>query len=169
MKSRHLYMIVAVCENHAIGRKNDLLYHLPADLKHFKQLTTGHTIVMGRHTFESLPKGALPNRRNIVLSRTATSANEFPEAECFPSLDTALETCAPEEVVFIIGGGTLYRTALPYTERLYLTSIHASPADADVFFPELDLTNDWVIGTREEHRADEKHPVAFTFVTLTRK
>ncbi|MFA6872366.1 MAG: dihydrofolate reductase [Bacteroidaceae bacterium] len=169
MKLRHLYMIVAVCENHAIGRKNNLLYYLPADLKHFKQLTTGHTILMGRRTFESLPKGALPNRRNLILSRKMSSANEFSGAECFPSLDAALEACAPEEDVFIIGGGTLYKEALPHTDRLYLTLIHAAPTDADVFFPELDITNDWVIDAREEHEADEKHPVAFTFLTLVRK
>ena len=104
-------MIAAIARNRAIGLHNKLLYWLPDDLKRFKSLTTGHTIIMGRKTFESFPKGALPNRRNIVLSRNASAT--FPGAETFGSLEEALAHCPPEEEVFIIGGESVYQAALP--------------------------------------------------------
>ena len=109
-----LSIIVAINKNRGIGFENKLLYWLPNDLKRFKALTTGHTIIMGRKTFESLPKGALPNRRNIVLSR---SCHEFPGAECFHSLQDALHQCKEEEEVYIIGGASLYAEALPQIGR----------------------------------------------------
>ena len=98
-------IIAAVAQNNAIGFENKLIYWLPNDLKRFKALTTGHTIIMGRKTFESLPKGALPNRRNIVLSRQSTFT--APGAEVFHSLEEALKACKPEEELFIIGGSSL--------------------------------------------------------------
>ena len=105
-------IIAAVARNHAIGYQNKLLYWLPNDLKRFKALTTGHTIIMGRRTFESLPKGALPNRRNIVLSRTQT---HFDGCDSFTSLDEALAHCAADEDIYIIGGAHVYQQAVSYT------------------------------------------------------
>ena len=107
-------IIAAVAQNGAIGYQNKLLYWLPNDLKRFKQLTTGHTIIMGRLTFESLPKGALPNRRNVVLSRNGQA---FPGAETFPSLDLALDSCTSDEEVYIIGGAQVYAQSLSYRSQ----------------------------------------------------
>ena len=153
-----LSIICALTQNSAIGNKGGLLYYLPADLKHFKNLTTGHTIVMGRKTFESLPKGALPNRRNVVLSRTAT---ELEGCDCYTSLQEALAHCAKDEDIYIIGGASVYEQALPIADRLCLTEIHDTPADADAFFPEYD---GWKETAREEHSTDEKHHQAYAFV-----
>ena len=152
-----LTIIAAVAEDRAIGYGNKLLYWLPDDLKRFKALTTGNTIIMGRKTFESLPKGALPNRRNIVLSR---SIKTLPGCEVFTSLNEALRHCEGEDV-FIIGGATVYAEALPYADRLCLTEIHDTPEHADAFFPEY---SSWREVWREEHHADEKHSHDFAFV-----
>ena len=117
----------------AIGRKGDLIYHVSADLKHFKALTTGHTVVMGRRTFDSLPKGALPNRRNIVVTRNAELKPIG--AETAGSLEEALAMCEGQEV-FVIGGGEIYRQALGLADRLNLTMVdEPTPVDADTFFP----------------------------------
>ena len=153
-----LHIICALTDNRAIGNKGGLLYHLSADLRHFKQLTTGHTVLMGRRTFESLPKGALPNRRNVVLSRTAT---EFEGCDCYTSLQEALAHCAKDEDIYIIGGASVYEQALAIADRLCLTEIHDTPADADAFFPEYD---GWKETAREEHSTDEKHHQAYAFV-----
>ena len=117
-------IIAAVARNMAIGRGNELIYWLPNDLRRFKALTTGHTIIMGRRTFQSLPKGALPNRRNIVLTR---SGKEFPGAETYSSLREALDSCLPSEEVFVIGGATVYAEALPLADRLCLTEVDDEP------------------------------------------
>lgn len=124
-------IICAVAENSAIGFDNQLLYHLRADLQRFKALTTGHTVIMGRRTFESLPKGALPNRRNIVLTRQEGAA--FPGAETFRSLQEALAACTADEEIFLIGGASVYAEGLPLADRLCLTHIHHTPAEADAF------------------------------------
>lgn len=158
-------LIAAVAENRAIGYNNDLIYRLSADLKHFRLLTTGHTVLMGRKTFESLPKGALPNRRNIVVSRTV---GEFPGCDTYTSLEEALKNCAPEEKVFIIGGASVYAAACPLADSLELTEVHATPEKADVFFPEINLDH-WREESREPHEADEKNEQPFDFVTLRRK
>lgn len=157
-------LIAAVARNGAIGNDNKLLYWLPNDLKRFKALTTGHTIVMGRKTFESFPKGALPNRRNVVLSRQSVS---FPGAEVFPSLDEVLASCAQDEEVFVIGGETLYRQTLGKAGRLYLTLVDDEPKQADAYFPELDK-QDWEVISDEPHEADEKHAHPFRFVDYRR-
>ena len=157
-------MIAAVAENRAIGNGNKLIYWLPDDLKRFKQLTTGHTIIMGSNTFRSLPKGALPNRRNIVLSH---SDNTFPGAERFASLEAALEACANEEVVYIIGGEKLYSYAMPFADILYLTEIKDTPTEADAFFPDWN-NGEWEEVEREEHCKDEKHTYEFLFTTYRR-
>lgn len=159
-----LSIIVAINQNRGIGHKNKLLYWLPNDLKRFKALTTGHTIIMGRKTFESLPKGALPNRRNIVLSR---SCREFEGAECFHTLEEALKACANEEEVFIIGGASLYAEALPHADRLYVTEVEDRLAEADAFFPAPDPAQ-WQEKSRECHSQDEKHLYSYTFIDYDR-
>ena len=116
-------IIAAVAKNRAIGFENKLLYWLPNDLKRFKALTTGHTIIMGRNTYLSLPKGALPNRRNVVLSR---SANAFPGCEVYPSLEKALKSCKDDEQVYIIGGARVYEQAIAFADRLCLTEMMPS-------------------------------------------
>lgn len=160
----HISIIVAIAKNYAIGFENKLLYWLPNDLKRFKALTTGHTIIMGRRTFESLPKGALPNRRNIVLSRQDI---EFPAAERYPSLESALAQCRDDEEVFIIGGASVYRDALPLADKLYITHIDDTPEAADAFFPEIDPSV-WKETGREAHPTDEKHLYPYQFVDYRR-
>ena len=127
-------LIAAVARNRAIGFQNKLLYWLPDDLKRFKALTTGHAVLMGRKTFFSLPHGALPERRNLVLSRTRT---HFPGAETFPSLGAALAAVAAEDTVFAIGGESVYREAMPLAETMHLTLVDDAP-EADAFFPAWD-------------------------------
>ena len=144
-------IIAAINKNRGLGFENKLLYWLPNDLKRFKALTTGHTIIMGRKTFESLPKGALPNRRNIVLSKGAHD----------------LAHCAEEEDVYIIGGASLYAEALSIADRLCLTEIEDADKEADVFFPEVDKKI-WKEVNRETHPIDEKHAYAYSFVDYER-
>ena len=158
-------IICAIADNRAIGYKNDLVYHLRADLRRFKQLTTGHTVLMGRRTFESLPKGALPNRRNIVLTRSKDF--QAPGVEVFPSFDAALASCSADEEVFVIGGASIYREALPKADRLMLTHIHATPAEADTFFPEVSW-QEWRLVSEEHHDADEQNPEQYTFADYER-
>lgn len=151
-------IIAAVARNNAIGNQNKLLYWLPNDLKRFKTLTTGHTIIMGRKTFDSLPKGALPNRRNVVVSRSLTS---LPGCDVYPSLTEALSNTSPNEDVYIIGGATIYEQALPLADRLCLTEINDTPKEADVFFPDYST---WKEVWREDHDKDEKHNQQYSFV-----
>ena len=176
-------IIVAVAENRAIGFENHLLYHLPNDLKRFKALTTDHTIIMGRRTFESLPKGALPKRRNIVLTTKKNLTNDdaqvttFSGVDTFPSLEAALKDCCQRAVlnapqsqeVFIIGGASVYERSLPFADRLCLTYVYDTPAQADTFFPEVDFSQ-WHETFREEHDADERHAqrYAYAFVDYER-
>ena len=160
-----LSIIVAVASDGAIGRANDLLWHLPADLTRFKELTTGHTILMGRKTFESLPRGPLPNRRNIIISRSLPAQ---PGAEVYPTIQQALEACASDEEVFIIGGGEIYRQLLPNTEQIYLTRVQASFPDAEVFFPELDST-EWIEEAREVYPRDERNEYDTELLLLRRR
>lgn len=155
-------IIAAVAQNRAIGYQNKLLYWLPNDLKRFKALTTGHTIVMGRKTFESLPKGALPNRRNVVVSRQNIS---FSGAEVFPSLEAALQSCAAGEDIYIIGGATVYEQAMPLADRLCLTEIQDTPDRADAFFPDY---SGWKVANIERHGKDEKHAFDYHFTDYIR-
>lgn len=160
-----LALIAAIAKNNAIGHENKLIYWLPNDLKRFKELTTGHTIIMGSNTFRSLPKGALPNRRNIVLSR---KEKEFPGCETFSSLEEALANCTNEEIVYVIGGEMLYKTALPLADILCLTEIDDTPAEADAYFPQF-AKNEWEIIDQEEHTKDEKHGFNYCFVTYSKR
>jgi len=160
-----LSIAVAVGENFAIGKNNQLLWHMPADLKFFKQTTSGHTIVMGRKTFDSVGR-PLPNRRNIVITRD--SSLKIDGVEVVNSLDEALEiTKAEEKPVFIVGGAEIYRQALPKTDTLYLTTIHHT-FDADTFFPEIDRS-EWEVVSSDPHKADEKNKYDYTFEVLKRK
>ncbi len=169
-----LSIIVAIDRNNAIGIGNKLIYWLPDDLRRFKQLTTGNTIIMGRKTFESLPKGALPNRRNIVLSRNKNVS--FSGADVFPSLKEALDDCRRKaeegsddaKEIFIIGGASVYRQALPIADRLCITEIDASTDNADTFCPEFDRAA-WVETFRESHPAADRHPHPFAFINLERR
>ncbi len=160
-----LALIAAIARNNAIGFENRLIYWLPNDLKRFKALTTGHTIIMGSNTFRSLPKGALPNRRNIVLSRKKSS---FPRAETFHTLEDALANCSNEEIVYIIGGEMLYRTAMPLADILCLTEVDDTPENADAFFPELNR-REWKVIEKEQFGKDEKHSFDYSFVTYARR
>ena len=157
-------IIAAVAKNRAIGFQNKLIYWLPNDLKRFKALTTGHTIIMGRNTFLSLPKGALPNRRNIVLSRTTTA---FPGCDVYASLEEALQHCNADEDVYTIGGASVYQQALPMADRLCLTEVDDTPAEADTFFPPYQET--WKEVAREDHEVDERHSQKYAFVDYERK
>lgn len=159
-------IIVAIAQNKAIGYKGDLVYHLSADLKRFKALTTGHTVLMGRKTFESLPKGALPNRRNIVLTRT--EGTTYPGTEVYGSIQEALTHCQPDEKVYVIGGAQIYRQALDLAEELEITLVHDTPTNADTFFPEYDSEGCWKLTSREDHEPDEKNPYPYSFLTYKR-
>lgn len=155
-------IIVAISQNHAIGKNNQLLWHLPADLKHFKDITSGHTIIMGRKTFDSVGK-PLPNRRNIVVTRQPIT---IPGCEVVNSIEAALELCRAEEEVFIGGGAEIYKQAMSLTDRIYLTIVHRH-FDADTFFPEIDKS-EWKEVSREDHQPDLKNPIAYSFITLER-
>jgi dihydrofolate reductase len=158
-----IILIAAIDLNGGIGKDNKLLCHLPADLKHFKQLTQGKTVIMGRKTFESLPSGALPNRRNIVISRQAnlTLAN----CEVFNSLTDAFAACQSESEVFVIGGENVYKQAIANAHVLEITQIDGR-FDADAFFPAIEPEK-WKRVQEEAHPADERHPYAYTFITYT--
>lgn len=156
-------IIVALDSHRAIGKNGGLLCHLPADLKHFKETTTGHTVIMGRRTFDSLPKGALPNRRNIVVTRNPGFSAE--RVEVAHSFDEALSMVDGEAEAFVIGGAQIYGEAIAVASRLYLTEIEAEFSDADTFFPEIDMAQ-WKVVAESRHEADEKNQYAMRFVTL---
>lgn len=159
-------IIAAVDRKRGIGYQNRLLFWLPNDLKRFKALTTGNTIIMGRKTFESLPKGSLPNRRNVVLSTQKDLV--CPGAEVFSSLEEALNSCRPDEHVYIIGGASVYRQALPFADALYLTEVDAEAPQVDAYFPEINPTI-WQEKSRESHPVDEKHPCPYAFIDYIRR
>lgn len=161
-----LSLIAAIDRHRAIGYQNKLLFWLPNDLKRFKALTTGHTILMGRKTFESLPKGALPHRRNVVLS--SSQSLTLPGAEVFHSLQEALNACHPDELVYVIGGASLYQQALPLADALCLTEIDAEAPQADAWFPPIE-PNVWYEKSRDARPADEKHPCPYAFVDYVRR
>lgn len=158
-------LIVAVAEDRAIGDKGNLLWHLSSDLKRFKAITTGHTIIMGRKTYDSLPNGALPNRRNIVISRQLKSLND---AEIYSDIDGALKATSDEDIVYIIGGGEIYKKTFPRADELHITLVHKSYPEADTRFPEWKLT-DWNILKQEQIGQDEKNELDSVYYHLTRK
>jgi dihydrofolate reductase len=156
-------IIVAMTENHVIGRNNELPWRLPADLQHFKALTVGKPIIMGRRTWESLP-GLLPERRHIVLTRNA----DYVAEKCLVvrSMEEAIAAAGDVPEVMIIGGSKLYQQALPVAHRIYLTLVHAE-VEGDALFPDYDETC-WEEVARESHPADENNPYPYTFSTLRR-
>ena len=156
-------LVAAVAENRVIGRSGGLPWRLPDDLKFFKQLTTGHTVIMGRKTFDEV-KRPLPNRRNVVISRDPSFRPDG--VTVVPSLEAALALGATLEEVFVIGGGEIYRLALPSADRLYLTVVHAS-VEGDTTFPDFDPTA-WSLDEEVFHPADERHPMSFSFRTYSR-
>lgn len=152
-------IIVAIAENYGIGKNNDLLWHISGDLKRFKKITTGHTIIMGRKTFFSLPKGALPNRRNIVI--TDCPEDCCPGAEIVSSIEEAIKIADKDKENFIIGGGMIYEQFMPLANKMYLTIVHKE-FDADVFFPEINY-DEWKIIEEEKHL---DHNPPFSYLTM---
>lgn len=155
---------MAYDQNRGIGADNDLLWmrDLPADLAHFKKLTTGKSIIMGRKTFESIGSKPLPNRQNIVLSRTPTGVEKVITAG---SLQAAYAMA--QFPIFVIGGESVFREALPSVDTIYATEVNATFPQATIFFPEIDM-NEWREVSREHHGADEKNKYAFDFVEYRR-
>lgn len=161
-----LSIIVAVAADGAIGRRGDLLFHISDDLRRFKAITIGHPVIMGRKTFESFPNGPLPRRRNIVVTRNAAYSHDG--AETAASLDEALLMTAGEDEVFIIGGGEIYREAMPMADRLLVTEIDARVADADTFFPPIPAA-EWSVSDHSEPMTDPRSGVRYRFVTYNRQ
>tara|TARA_R110002012_G_scaffold70712_1_gene181917 strand:+ start:42479 stop:42964 length:486 start_codon:yes stop_codon:yes gene_type:complete len=158
-------MIAAAGENNELGKNNDLLWHLPDDFKRFKQLTTGHHIIMGRKTFESFPK-PLPNRTHIIITRNKDYKKEG--AIVVQTLEDAFNIAKNDPKPYIIGGGEIYKIGLPFAEKIELTRLHETFKDADTFFPEFS-NEKWELISEEEHPKDEKHKYSFTYETWVRK
>lgn len=148
--------------NRAIGYQNRLLYHIKSDLTRFRELTTGHTIIMGRKTYESLPNGALPHRRNIVVSR---SLKEMEGCEVYPNLEAALKAAESPKEIFIIGGESIYRQSLHVARKLYLTVVDDAPQQADAFFPEIN-PEEWELIEKEMRN---ENGLSFSFLTYLKK
>ena len=158
-------IIVAVSEDWGIGKDNELLWHISEDLKRFKRLTSGNTVIMGKKTWESLPRRPLPGRKNIVLT---DDPNEYIDCSVTAySIDDALSKCADNEEIFIIGGGSIYRQFMPIADRLYITHVHKK-APADIYFPEIDLSI-WEIAEKEEFKADGENSISYTYTVYERK
>ena len=158
-QQKNITIIAAAGENNALGKDNKLIWHLSDDLKHFKNLTKGHHVIMGRKTFESMPK-ALPNRTNVVISRQKDYVAE--NAQVVSSLEAALAFAQEDDRPFIIGGGEIYSQALPFADCIELTRVH-DDFEADTFFPEIDTTV-WREVWRENHDKDDEHAHAFSFI-----
>jgi len=163
--NKNISIIVAIAENNAIGDKNKLLWHLSGDLKRFKRLTAGHTVIMGRRTFKSLPKGALPDRRNIVVSDIP--GETFPGCETANSIEEALTLCDEKDETFIIGGGLIYRQFLPFAKKLYITKVHKE-FQADTYFPEINY-DEWNELSREQAPFSGEHEYPHTYIVYERK
>jgi dihydrofolate reductase len=159
-----LSIIAAIGKNNELGKGSTLLWHMPADMKHFRETTSGHSVIMGRKTFESL-KGPLPNRRNIIVTRDENYKKEGIEAT--NSLEEAIEKTEKEEEVFIIGGGELYKQSISFAQKLYITKIDAEDIDADTHFPA--IGKEWQEISRKKCEPDEKNPQAYTFLIYERK
>ena len=160
-------MIAAAGEKNALGKDNDLLWHLPDDFKRFKTLTTGHPIIMGRKTFESFPK-PLPNRKHIIITRDHGYKVPFENCVVVHGLDAALKLVENEPLAYIIGGGEIYRQAEPLADTIELTRIHHDFPEADTFFPVID-ENKWELVAKSHHKADERHKYSFTYLTYQRR
>jgi dihydrofolate reductase len=164
MVHSNISIIVAVAQNFAIGLNNDLLFHLPDDLKRFKKITTGKVLIMGKRTFYSLPNAPLPNRRNIVI--TDIPEETFPGCETVYSIEEAIELVRNEPEAFIIGGGMIYRQFYPLAGKLYLTLVHKD-MEADTFFPTIDFS-EWKENVSED-LFDAKNGFHYSYLDLVRK
>ncbi|WP_026914253.1 dihydrofolate reductase [Christiangramia portivictoriae] len=157
-------MIAAAAENNALGKDNDLVWHLPDDFKRFKRLTSGHHIIMGRKTFESFPK-LLPDRTHVIITRKEDYSPE--NTIVVHSMEEALKVSKLDEQAFIIGGGEIYKMGMEYADRIELTRVHGE-FEADTHFPEINR-NDWELVKDQYHEKDEKHDYSFTYLTYDRK
>ena len=158
-------IIVAVSEDWGIGKDNELLWHISEDLKRFKSLTFGNTIIMGKRTWESLPRRPLPGRKNIVLTDKEDELIE--NSVTAYSIEDALGKCEKNEEIFIIGGGSIYRQFMPVADRLYITHVHKK-APADIYFPEIDLKI-WEITEKEEFKTEGENSIPYTYTIYERK
>jgi len=156
-------LIAAIGKNNELGKGNDLLWHMPADMQYFRDTTRGHTVIMGRKTFESL-RAPLPNRKNIVITRDENYKKGG--IEVVHSLQEALGQAQGESETFIIGGAEIYKQAISVADKLYITKIDAEDKDADTFFPT--ISPEWREISKDEHKADEKNPYSYTFITYTK-
>jgi dihydrofolate reductase len=162
---KNISIIVAIAENNGIGKNNDLLWHISADLKRFKQITLNHTVIMGKNTYLSLPVRPLKNRRNIVI--TDNRSDVFEGCVTVYSVDEAIERCNVNEESFIIGGASIYRQFLPHADRLYLTRVNRS-FEADTFFPDI-IEDEWEEISRESPGPDPQIDFTYDFIILKRK
>jgi dihydrofolate reductase len=158
-------IIVAVSEDWGIGKDNDLLWHISEDLKRFKRLTSGNTVIMGKRTWESLPRRPLPGRKNIVLTDDKTETIE--NAVTAYSIEDSLSKCEKNEEIFVIGGGSIYRQFMPLADRLYITHVHKK-APADIYFPEIDLKI-WKITEEEVFKTDDEQSIPYTYTIYEKK
>lgn len=159
-------MIVAMAKNYVIGKDNQLIWHLPEDLKRFKKLTTGHTIIMGRKTFESLGR-ILPNRRHVILCHDMAMKIENENIEILEDISMLEKYIQSEEEHFVIGGATIYRLLMPYANKLYITKIEEE-FEGDVYFPEI-KEEEWQEVEREEGIKNEKNPFDYEYITFIKK
>ena len=162
--TKNISIIVAIAQNNAIGKDNKLLWHISEDLKRFKKITTGHTILMGKNTFHSLPNGPLPNRVNIVI--TDVKNERFEGCEMAYSIEEALEKADPNKDIFIIGGGMIYKQFLPLANRLYLTVVHKD-FEADTFFPSINY-DEWKEISKESFEASGSNDFSYSYLILER-
>ena len=158
-------IIVAISDDYGIGKNNELLWHISEDLKRFKKLTSGNAVIMGKKTWESLPRRPLPGRKNIVLTDDPNESIE--NSVTAYSIDDALDKCGPAEEIFIIGGGSIYRQFMPIADRLFITHVHKK-APADIFFPEIDRSV-WEIIEKEEFKTDESNNIPYTYTIYERR
>ncbi|MEO1010822.1 MAG: dihydrofolate reductase [Bacteroidota bacterium] len=166
-RTTSIAMIAAAGENNALGKDNDLLWHLPDDFKRFKNLTSGHKILMGRKTYESFPK-PLPHRMHIIVTRDLEYTVDHPDCLVVHSLEAGIEIIQADALSFIIGGGEIYRQGEKYATKIELTRVHATFPEADTFFPKIN-PEAWHLLAEEYHPKDERHKFAFTYLTYVRK
>ncbi|HSR61569.1 MAG TPA: dihydrofolate reductase [Robiginitalea sp.] len=163
---REIILIAAAGDGNELGREGELPWHLPDDFRRFKQLTSGHPILMGRKTFETFPK-PLPNRLHLIITRDRNFGVDHPSCRVVHSLEEALEAVADRDRVFVIGGGEIYRQALPFATLIELTRVHGR-FPADTYFPEFDPAC-WEQVASEDHPADARHDYSFTFQTFRKR
>lgn len=161
----HFTIIAAIGENHTLGKDNELVWHLPDDFKRFRQLTTGYKIIMGRKTFESFPK-PLPNREHLIITRNKSYEVDHPQCTVVHSLEEALELAGQDPKAFVIGGGEIYKLAMPFANSMEITHVHGT-FEGDAFFPEIDM-EEWELISESEHPADARHSHSFTYKTYVR-